>query len=310
MAAALAELKEESKLDTEFEHYLCFDSWLKDPTSDPSVGEYRFNVSDFKLSSRADGLGITGPVVKNIREIQLQPFDIPIPAALPFITNIDKDNPDYPILVDDGSGISTDPVDGPLSGIPFSKRVGIEIVEAGTKNISVRSKNRTTFLTTARKIVPLVGTAKLRLDFDENMDIYYFSEPILNISTLSMRFSNPDVPLNLPPDMYYSVNLTKYTDGLVEYLAIDTKVEHDLALHDRIHVFGCSTGNQKIDNYVNRSGGLVVGANGSASVIRFCPDIVVTGIYAVPDWTPLSTKMVDLGIDNRRFILNARIYTE
>ncbi len=110
----------------------------------------------------------------------------------------------------------------------------------------------------------------------QDWDTYIYTYPMREMSTLSLYFVNPDIPVNLYPDVFY--NVPANIDAALQVIVL-TCPNHNLAIDDRIFIEGFDCKSAVITKWLNRPEGHLVGTNGlTANTFRLNPEPDTTGL--------------------------------
>ncbi len=296
--------------------YIEFDSWEQAPSSQPNAGRFDWNMMV---------QGSTGNQVIGVKELpstiiqaQIGPFNVPAPAPYAYTLNALAvigpanqfivtppgvgANSALPILTANGAAPSADALTSTLSQIPFGNKVTIELAKQGLQSFSDSKNARHHFemqathqiITTSTGTLAAGGT--LVLTPLHNMDVFTWTDPIQSIQGVTLTFRNPDYPINFPTSVL--TNVAASVDAAAQLLTFTTPKAHGLVAGDRIQIAGYATGNATMDNYVNGTTGLLVGAAGlTSTAFRLNPD-VNTDLYglalgaAIPSSTSITVYIV------------------
>ena len=310
------------------DQYLVLDSFLKSPESNLSKGEFMWNLAVQGVTTESPNLTGVLDILSTVIEITIGSFAMPIlpdvPYPLPnsiintaFISNgitliqnndtkvtgqtgptgspppneaplLDKDQ--YPKGV-----INYTPwISNPLSQTPFGNAITIQIKEAGIQSISALDGIRYHF----EYIVwypsyddgTNPGQTRASAAYT-NSNIYIFTEPLIDLQTISLIFRNPTFPIIFDPDIIdckisMVFNTISYMDKYpyTQYITPISLIEnpnpppndilppisltfhfinHNLLTGDRIYIKNINIGNTIgipiLDTYLTNTAGLLVG---------------------------------------------------
>ena len=281
------------------DQYLVLDSAEKTRASRPDHGQLAFNFM-VQGVTRDQDIGVRD-VLDTIIEIQVVPFCIPLLPEEAYVVNNPVVNPALPRLVPNPGPPAAGSLSGPLTQLPYCNRITMLLKEIGLQSITDADGKRHHFEFTASLAGP--NSDRLLLTPVAGQDTYVFTDPIKDIHGLTVCFFNPFEPVNLPADMLYSVTPTAVTAPPFLDLQLLTGQSHNLVPGDRIYVSGMSSADQAINSYVNRRGGLLVGAGTTATEIRLNPDVDATAL-GVP---PFASGPVDVVIAKNRIRIPLRL---
>jgi hypothetical protein len=275
------------------DHYLLFDSFEKVETSDPAKGTFKFNIMTQGVT-RDQAIGSKNKI-ETIIWAQIDTFTIPLLAADAYITNDPATNSALPRLVANVGAPTSGSLGVPLTQLPFSDKITIQLEEMGAQAYVGKRDTRHHYEMDATLRVPQGGGSADRITLEpgkHGWDTYVFTDPIKSCESLTFVFRNPDVTVAFPPDVLYGTTAQTSAAQLLQFNFIG----HGLNAGDRIYIKGFTSGNSIIDNYVRRQAGLLVGTGGlTADSFRLNPDVDVTvlGLGAnapiLPPATPPAT---------------------
>jgi len=302
------------------DQYIVLDSFTKVRKSNISRGEYQWN---FMVQGETDynNLGVRD-VIDNVIEIQIGTFTIPIlpdvayelkasPGAptgldqLVLIHNNTTAASGAPTLVPNAApygqypphtvltgGATASPwVHNPYTQLAHNGNFTIQLREAGLQSYSDRN-GRHHFEYTVSHPSDTNPNTLLATPISGSMwDTFTFSTPLSSVHGLTLIFRNPDNPIKFEPDCVYDVTID--TDGAIEpgpYLRINVGADHNLAAGDRVYVTRFASGNAKLDAYMNRLDGHVIGGDPAAPL---APGVIVDGDYV---WLDPAVSIIDLTV--------------
>ena len=80
---------------------------------------------------------------------------------------------------------------------------------------------------------------------------YIFTEPLIDLQTISLIFRNPDVPIIFDPDFFECNSFIDFTESIP---TLTFKFpSHNLLTGDILNIVNFNTGFIVLDNYINRS---------------------------------------------------------
>lgn len=287
------------------DQYMVLDSFEKVEVSDTARGEYKFNFV-IQGVTRNQAIGVRD-TVDTVIQMQIGSFFIPIITPYNYVLNPPSSSAPatsgLPGLFQNGPNLSgpafQDPLASPLSQIPYSGRVTLELREIGLQSISDRGGVRHHFEFDAVPVFSAAGSLSTQINEPTigvvnvpppvvamrlvpqlgQWDTYTFTEPIKDIQGLTLAFRNPDNQIAFPQDVVYSAQA--FTDntrwpGIAFTIPTTPMGTPLLALNDRIFINGFSSGNATIDAYINRQQGHAVGAASTATTISLNPSVDIS----------------------------------
>ena len=254
------------------DQYFVLDSWAKIESSNITTGELKFNTA---LQSATE----------------LYQFFLPSVPLLPYITNDNANNPDGTprpvpdsqlprLTINSSTPAVIDTIGSAQSMACFGGLVSIDIVELesqstiGLNNAKYHWLCQTELSSFLTNVVvnPLLGR-----------EIFSFTKPIRDVTNMTVRLRNPDTGIMLLPDVLYGVTAriarNSSNEPVIEFY-ISTQ-NHNIIAGDRIFIDSINLSNGmgdplflKIDQYLNRPEGHLVGIEGSTSID---PNYLITG---------------------------------
>ena len=309
------------------DQYMILDSFEKLETSDPTVGDYRFNFMVQGVTQNQT-IGVRD-ILDTIIQIQIGTFFIPIIYPYRYILNPSTTSvfiSGLPGLFQNGPNLEgptfQNPLSSPLTQLPYGGRVTLELKEIGLQSYSDRGGIRHHFEFDAVPVFaasgslstminePTIGVANtpppivgMRLVPLPGCDIFNFTDPIKDVHGLTLVFRNPDLPIRFLPDVVYGsqafTDSTRYP-GIVFTIPVGPAPQGTVALvvpNDRIVISGFNSGNAVIDNYINRVQGHAVGAASTDTSISLNPSVDISPLVTSPPPTgvqvpiPSSTRI-------------------
>jgi hypothetical protein len=276
-------------------HYLVLDSWRKDPSSDLSRGEMRFALM-VQGTTGERVIGTSGKLAK-IYEMQMGSFDFPILEEVPyalraapearsglerlsFYHNNSNGDAGPPLL-----GSAQYPAVGPSAAPPFApwphnpysqlynSRFTVQIRETGLQSYSDGAGARHNFEFSLVAAAGLGVTPPSRFVArpagDSTWDTFTFTDPIHDLTSMSLVFRGPDLPLRFQPDVFYGVSLELDTSVFPGPFYYVRAPGHGLLAGDRVFLRGFESGLPSVDAYFNRVEGHVVGGDPSAPGLAY-----------------------------------------
>jgi hypothetical protein len=286
------------------DQYMVLDSFVKLPESRIERGEFVWNF----MVQGVTGDSVLGvrDRVDTVTEIQVAEFAMPIPPEVPYVlaapppavtgtdqlvlvqNNTNAVAPFSPTLVPNvapfgqypaaalvpPATVATPWVNNPYTQLPYSDRLTIQLKEAGLQSFSDRNGARhhfefVTYSPTVLGANPnMLLAAPLR---GKRWDTFTFTDPLKDIHGLTLVFRNPDVPVRFLPDCFYGASVE--SDGGAApgpFLRVRAP-GHALSAGDRVFVTGFSSGNRKLDSYINRDVGHVAAGSPAAPLAPGTP---------------------------------------
>jgi hypothetical protein len=294
------------------DQYMILDSFEKVETSDPTVGDYRFNFMVQGVTQNQN-IGVRD-ILDTIIQIQIGTFFIPI--IYPYRYNLNPSpsstfTSGLPVLFQNGPDLEgptfQNPLSSPLTQLPYGGRVTLELREIGLQSYSDRGGVHHHFEFDAVPVFaaagslstminePTIGAANapppivgMRLVPLPGCDIFNFTDPIKDVHGLTLLFRNPDLPIRFLPDVVYGsqafTDSTRYP-GIVFTIPVGPAPQGTVALvvpNDRIIISGFTSGNAIIDNYINRVQGHAVGAASTDLSISLNPSVDISPLVPSP----------------------------
>jgi hypothetical protein len=258
------------------DQYLILDTFRKNPTSDITNGVFQFNLM---IQGATDKFVIgVRERLNNIVEMQIGAFYI---QALP----------PHPLPSDMTlNGFST-LITGSTSFPQYfpGQEITVQVAECGTQSISDIKGNRHHFDLTINYNTITTSTGNTYAPIaspDLNYwDSYKFTDPIMDITSLTLVFRSPDIGLSFLPDVYYNCPTT-YTLGVLSF----NIPNHGLNPDDVIIIEGFTSNYQQANNIINSSSGILVGlvpdvnsfqTNPKFTFAPTIPDISYVNIYVL-----------------------------
>jgi hypothetical protein len=275
------------------DEYLILDSFEKLESSNTRQGEMVFNLG-IKYPTSNQVTGINNDLT-NIIEFEIGSFYMPPIPLLPYITNDNVDPvtlvlgpvPDRTLprlIINTSDIVQTGNNFGQANSMAcYGGRLGIEIKESNDQSIIGLSGTRMHFEMQGK--VSEYGNNIVANPLSTPWGKYTFTEPILNLSKLTVTIKNPDVGIFLAPDVLYNVTPTIVASNKgYPILAFRiTKQNHNIAVGDRIVIrttdFTHGEGEyfKYIDKYINKAEGHIVGMEGTiVSDPNYIMDSVIT----------------------------------
>ena len=265
------------------DQYLILDSFLKSTESIPEKGELKWNISQQGSTTLSPpSIGVID-YLSTITEIEIGQFTMPIlPEYLYPLSDQQTVNKlsNYGIALNQNNSTNTFPdvpaipsanltpivnqlltpitippwTNDPLSQILFGNILTIQIKESGLQSISDVNGNRHHFEFTLTNPAFGIDTAPntvIVTPTDISSGGYVFTEPLIDLKTMTLIFRNPDVPIIFDPDFFIctaSIDFSETIPTLKFYYP-----SHDLLTGEVIHVTKFASGFSVLDNYINRS---------------------------------------------------------
>ena len=291
------------------DQYIVLDSFLKSPESILERGEIKWNIAPQGVTNLSPPLVGVIDNLSTVTEIEFGDFSMPFlpefiyPLAdiqtVLVLTNSDlalsqnnstNTSPAPPVpsanltpsLTEGPTGqmpvglttlINIPPwVNNPLSQILFGNKLTVQIKEAGLQSISDLNGNRHHFEFKIRYPILSEGTSPNVVNVSgaySGSTKYIFTEPLIDLQTISLIFRNPDVPIIFDPDFFECNSFIDFTESIP---TLTFKFpSHNLLTGDILNIVNFNTGFIVLDNYINRSNilqngvlgigaGLIVGA--------------------------------------------------
>ena len=262
-----------------FEHNIILDSTFKSSNSNTSRGLYAFQMSPFK-ESQGELIGTTRELV-GIKKLRVAPFYMPKPNLLAYTTNSGT-NQGLPILVANGSGLSTDKITGPRTQLPFQK------VTMGIRELSSHAflghKGRHHF---EFEVSDTNNSDVMKLTPCDDFEECILPSPA-SFHTMTLEFKNPYNNIVFPNDVITNA-IPKTNDSIRLKFCVS---DHGLAIGDRILITGFNSTSDVINNYVNREDGHIVGDNEDTSgaidpdEFHLNPSVCVTSLFSPANQNP------------------------
>ena len=288
------------------DQYLILDTFLKSVDSAPTRGELKWNI--YAQGSTSNNPPVVGVLnnLSTVVDIQTGSFSMPIPSEhlyplsdLSLIKNLlsigisliqnnaTNFNPApakisanlAPILdvsqLPQGVLFQNIPpwVSDPLTQLPFGNRMTIQIKEAGLQSYSDINGNRHHFEYKLKYPVVFDGTTPNMLEVEASYpgsDKYIFTEPLIDLQTLTLIYRNPDLPVIFDPDFF---NCTASIDFIITPsnpfpTLTFTFPGHGLLTGDALNITGFNSGSSILDGYINRT-------NVSTGILNIGPQLIV-----------------------------------
>ena len=289
------------------DQFVMLDSFLKTPDSNLSKGEFRWNLAiQGATSANPNLIGVTD-ILSTIVQITLGSFSIPIlpvipyplpysqintsllnngitlannnnivvsqpPIANPYPTNFIEtpllQTQQYPISVVNKSFW----INNPFTQIPFGNIISIQIREAGIQSYSDINGNRHHFDYKIWSPSITEGTNPNQAFASPSFlggDKYIFTEPLIDLQTITLVFRNPNIPIMFDPDIIECKVLVQFNDIIIANppsIPIGTPAtltfsytKHNLLTEDRIYIKNINTGIDILDTYLTDVNGILVG---------------------------------------------------
>ena len=243
-------------------------SILIEPFSMPILEENTYPLSNTQLITNLTSAGIT-LIQNNDRTIT----QAPVPTLLPPVPLLPTLSPYiYTNLAPVSNPLQYIPLtlrtppwmNDPLSQVPFGNAMTIYMQETGLQSYSDLNGQRHNFNFKLKYPTMSDGTNPNMLDAQplcNYSNIYYFTEPLIALNTVSLIFRNPDIAICFEPDIILcklSINFV-YTPTTTDNILSFTFTNHKLLTGDRIYVRDFNSGIYPLDSYINNPAGLLVG---------------------------------------------------
>jgi len=274
------------------DNYLVLDSFIKSPDSNLSRGEISWNIQIQGSTNIVQNIIGSNKLLDTIIEIELGEFTLPILKEIPYpklTLNIgqyielaqnnsipESSKSLSPVLqpqqIPQASPVSlptTTPPNlipwstNPLTQTPFGGIITIQLKEAGVQSYCGGSTSLYHFMyrihynAINNGISPEVTNA---IPMFEGANLFIFTEPIIQLNSISLVFRNPDIPINFEPDVInckISCDFTKKIGN--KYFLTFSHDDHNLLTEDRIYIKKFNSGISQLDSYINSQNGLLVG---------------------------------------------------
>lgn len=239
-----------------YSQYLIFDSFSKDRSSDISNGKMSWNLV---LGGAATSSGSGTPINKyltNITNITAGEFILPVIRSYTFEYSSDLPGT---LLLEQNNGAAEES----SYTIPQFSHFGkfsLSINETGVQSMANRDGSRFNFeYKTLPRILPISHddtTLKTVYGAEPITDFVNFtlSNPIPEITNLTLNFTIGGVPIKFDPDCLYGC-LAEISDDYVRF----TYRDHGLLTGDKIFIEGFDSGNSILNSYMMRKEGHIIG---------------------------------------------------
>lgn len=253
------------------DHYFMLDSFNKDRSSRTDLGEFKWAIS-YQGVTREGFVGISDKP-ESIIEVEVYDFSMPIiieqtDAATfsTFVVETVANNLDIlpvktqypPELFQDnevGTTFVAPWIHNPVSQIPYDGRMVMQIKELGLQGFDMKSAKHQ-FEMQMRYTASMNGTSPRQLQVKTDK-IFQLTDPLREMSAITLNFRNPDHPISFQPDCLYSVPMTFILYN-TKYYPKFTYFGHSLLHGDRVFITGCDTKTRELDAYINRNRGHLV----------------------------------------------------
>lgn len=261
------------------DQYMFLDTFAKARDSQTASGRFKWKFGP-QTSATHETIGIRGIEVKNIVEVQIGEFSMPI------LADVAHDETAY-------SGIDIEPTGAlefisyptfstqgwshnPYSQTPYNGHFTIEICEFSSQSYSCLEGSRAHFDMYLKSNEATMMNPMMLCAAPKN-DTFIFADPITHIGEITLAFRNPDIPLRFLPDIYYNVQIDcveiklEATTWTLRFNIND----HDLRIGDRIYIKNCPaiTGYPTLAQILNRQDGHVIGERGYVDELSTIPGI-------------------------------------
>jgi hypothetical protein len=277
------------------DNYLVLDSFTKSPvSSDLERGEISWNIQIQGSTNVEQGVIGSINLLDTVIEMELGSFTLPILKEVPYppLNSLNSNNisliqnnsiPDNslnlsPVLQPQQiprqappSLPTTNPPNeipwsnNPLTQTPFGGLMTIQVKEAGVQAYSgghtsalyhfiYQIQYRSVAFGTnpnETNIVPMF----------ESSNLFIFTDPISEFTTITLIFRNPDYAIFFEPDIISCKIECDFTHAIGGKYFLSLKYNnHNLLTEDRIYIKNFNSGLYQLDNYINAQTGLLVGA--------------------------------------------------
>ena len=293
------------------DQYLVLDSFLKSPESNLKRGEFIWNLAIQGVTTESPNLTGVLDILSTVIEIKLGAFAMPILPDAPYplpnsLSNTTFISKGITLIQNNSTGStgSTGPVSlapllslsqypkgvinytpwitNPLTQMPFGNAMTIQIKEAGIQSISALDGSRFNFeyVVWYPSFEDGTNPGQTRAGPAYNgANIYIFTEPLIDLQTISLIFKNPTYPIIFDPDIIdckvvMVFNTISYMDKY-PYTPYITLIpnhpisltfnyeNHNLLTGDRIYIkninIGITIGISFLDTYLMNTDGILVG---------------------------------------------------
>ena len=206
------------------DQYLMLDSFKKNPNSRVDQGEFIFDLA-IQGSTGDSVIGVRDKL-DNVIEIQIGSFYMP---PMPLIT--------YGTTNDGTFTISNTTTNIDLSQFYPGQNISLYIKETGLQSFSDINGKRHNFDLNIKNTQYSVVTATSISTFNSSAmaepcvgwDMYKFTDPIMDLSRITLQFSSPDLPLKFYNDTFY-VSTLPITGGITELQIVNADLYNALTL--------------------------------------------------------------------------------
>lgn len=283
------------------DQYIVLDSFEKVENSNISNGELVFNFG-FQRPTASNTIGING-TLNNVIEFQIGAFYIPSVPLLPFITNDNQDtnftplevpNKQLPRLtINTGTPEVYNAIGSNQSMACYGGRLAVEFKGENAQGIIGLNGSKFHFEMQANLSFTLTNVIVTPLP--HGWDKFSFTQPIRDISRMTVVIKNPDDGIFLPPDVLYGVVPFIDQNGIGQpVLAFRvSRQNHDILVNDRIIIRSVNfSGGENdpifklVDEWVNNIDGHLVGQQGTSVIdpnYLMKSEVVETTIRMNPD---------------------------
>jgi hypothetical protein len=277
------------------DNYLILDSFTKSPvSSNLERGEISWNIQMQGATNIEQGIIGSINLLDNVIEMELGSFTLPILKEVPY-PPLNCLNSSNILLIQNNSipdnSVNLSPVlqpqqipqqappslpttnppnelpwfNNPLTQTPFGGLMTIQVKEAGVQAYSgghtsalhhfiyqIQYQNQSLGITpNATNVVPMF----------ESSNLFIFTDPISEFTTITLVFRNPDYPIFFESDIISCKIECDFTNAINGKYFLSLKYNnHNLLTEDRIYIKNFNSGIYQLDNYINAQTGLLVGA--------------------------------------------------
>jgi len=234
---------------------IILDTFQASSSSNPSIGLYVWELSQCNSSS-VNRIGLIRSL-EDVVKIQVGNFHFPLLKTLIPQTTASNGLNGLTLTTSIYNNIVGDDFNYPSPLTPLAyDRITLSIGETSNQSVSLPNGNRYNFefelVNKSPVFAPTSYIEASPLNFGL-MNEVEMSKPI-NLNQITLRFLNPDAPINLFNTFYY-ISITCRMDYPGYPLTLDYPGIQD---GDLIQLYGFVSPSEEVNNYVNREGGLIV----------------------------------------------------
>jgi hypothetical protein len=245
------------------DQYLVLDTYRKNKQSNPMKGIFAFDLSYRSVPNIR--VTLTRDSLSDCIEIQAFPFYIRKPRIIDFVTSTEKTS-FLPKLVASSTPTSN-------NFLNYRDTFMLEIKELTPNAVSDPGAAWHTFMYT-----PTLSPFDDLLFLTPINDTFVFTDVSEHFNKLTLQFRSENDTISFNEDTYCNISPQYTTVGLDNYLTFNI-VGHELETDDRIHIIEFNTGDNIIDNYIQKKSGHLINVVSNNS-FRLNPDVDITHLLS------------------------------